>query len=214
MRKDLARHLKEEVEQHLILTKDDATQAKKQLQQMKGKMELLQKGVIEATDDLVEYIATQPLIPTVPVIIRMAQFSEFKECNQVWTSPSFSAYINEVCVTMCLKVYANGDDESNHKYMSVELHVIDGGRDLDFFERTNFDVRLLSQSDVAGSHVATIKGGACYCIVLDASKPIEDRYTKYGSYSRYLRHRHLRTNSSYLKNDCLNFKVSYHKEEH
>ena len=218
MRKELEKHMKEKMEQHLGLTKDhlastkdDATQAKKQLRQMKGKMELLQKGVIEATDDLVECIATQPSIPTVPVIVRMAGFSQLKEHNEIWTSPSFSSQIDGTSFTMCLKVYANGNGDGIGKYMSVELHVISGGSEVGIFPKTEFDVRLLSQTDHTDGHVVSVRGNVLFFLMRGLSS-FEDDYTKLASCSCFLSHRHLQANSQFLKDNCLYFKVSYHQE--
>ena len=110
MRKDMEKHEKEKMKQHLILTKENAAQSRKQLRQMKGKMELLQKGVIEATDEIVECITTQPSIPTIPVIVRMPGFSYLKKCSEVWISPNFTTYLDSQLVTMNMHVYANGND--------------------------------------------------------------------------------------------------------
>jgi len=213
IRKDLEKHMKENVEDHLVLVKEDAAQAKKQLRQIKGKMELLQRGVIEATDDLVECIAMQPSYPVVPVIVRMAGFSGYKKQNKLWTSPKFGAHIDNTSVTMCLYVYPNGCAESQEKQMSVELHVTFGGREVCAFPKTQFNVSLLSQTNQTNSHVVLLRGNLMFYMSQGTSSSIfEGWHTKFAICPAFLSHKRLQTNSQFLQGDCLYFKVSYHEE--
>ena len=119
MRKNVEKHEKNKMKLHLQLTKDNAAQSRKQLRQLKGKMELLQTGVIEFTDELVECITVRQSIPTLPVIIRMPGFSYLKRCSEVWISPNFSTHLENQLVNMSMHVYADGNDNGQGNHLSL-----------------------------------------------------------------------------------------------
>jgi len=208
MRKDMEKHEKEKMKQHLILTKENAAQSRKQLRQMKGQMELLQRGVIEATDEIVEYITTQPSIPSIPAIVRMPGFSYLKKCSEVWISPNFTAHLDSQPVTMSMHVYANGNDTGQGSHLSLYLHITKGPNSFKTVVNDKFDITLLDQTDSRQSHAVAVGSG-----VLFNSEWNIGLHPHYSKCPEYLAHSHLQTNSPFLKDDCLYFKISCHDDK-
>ena len=208
MRKNVEKHEKNKMKLHLQLTKDNAAQSRKQLRQLKGKMELLQTGVIEFTDELVECITVRQSIPTLPVIIRMPGFSYLKRCSEVWISPNFSTHLENQLVNMSMHVYADGNDNGQGNHLSLYLHVTKGPSCFDNLVKDKFDITLLDQTDPQHCHVATIGGGALFhCEWNIGLRP------HYAKCPDYLPHSSLQVDSPFLKDDCLYFKISRHNSE-
>jgi len=205
MRKNTEEHERMKMKQHLMLTKENAAQSRKQLRQIKGKMELLQRGVIEATDEIVECITTQPSIPTIPVIVRMPEFSNLKKCSEVWISPSFASHLGNQPVTMKMHVYADGNDSGRGSHLSLYLHVTEGPKSFEVMCNDKFDITLLDQIDSQHSHAVTVSSGVLFHS--EWSIGLRPHYSKC---PEYLAHSYLQANSSFLKDDCLYFKISHH----
>ena len=149
----------------------------------------------------------QQLRQKLPVaVFKMPQFNQLKSEGRDWTSDAF--YSHSGGYKLCLNVEANGYSMAKGSHVSVFVYIMKGGNDgnLPWPCKAQVCVELLNQITDEGHH----------SYVIDFEEEEATRVQTgatgngYGPYS-FIAHDNLRysitTNTQYLKNDCLFFKI-------
>ena len=220
-RKDQEQHENEKMKEHLMMTKENAFQAKHQLSLMKNYLLLLSKGIVTSTDNFVESLISDHLTPPhIPVIIRMSSYSQLKETGKTWISSSFSVslkskqifHLNAITLVvspmrMCLYVSTRGGRSvKKHTHLSVHLYAIQGEERFDVRPNDKFDVKLLNHTNKEGHHVATISQDYDFLSGIFLYH-IKSWPACYGGIEKFIS---LESLAPFLTDDCLYFQVIPH----
>ena len=201
-RKDLEEHDNEKMKEHLMMTKDELTKTKAQLdaalKQINSLATLVNKHLYPFQLDT---MATN-FKPVCPVTIKMTECKHKKENSIQWYSDPFYTHNNGY--KMCLRIDAAGYGVDKGTHLSVFLYLMKGPHDdeLTWPLRGNFEVKLLNQiSD--NEHYSMIIG-------FDDVRVVEgNRATRGWGYQRFISYEHKSTPACrYLKADCLFFQVT------
>ena len=128
-------HMKENTEAHLFLLAQEAPKLKDRVKQQEDQIKQQgdqikqQVGIIEQQEKQIKQQGEQikSLICIPPADIVMNNFSTYRLCDIVWYSPPFYSHLGGY--KMCLKVYANGNDNDNGKgthHVSVFVYLMRG----------------------------------------------------------------------------------------
>ena len=222
-RKDQEKHENEKMKEHLMMTKDDALQAKHQLSLMKDHLSLINKGIIKSTDDFMESLIVDCSAPQIPVIIRMPGYSQLKETGKTWVSSGFTINLKskQIFTSMplvispvraCLHVYTNGHSLGKNTHLSVYLYVTQGEKEYDFPPENTFNIKLLNHGSREGYHIVTIS--RCHRF-LTGCFPYKVRSwpARYGGNAKFISLDSLKQNSPFLSDDCLHFQITQHHDD-
>ena len=225
-RKDQEKHDNEKMKEHLMMTKENAFQAKNQLSLMKDHLYLLHKGVINSTDDFIATLISNHPTPHIPVIIRMPSYSQLKETGKAWISSGFIVNLSNRQVLhlssvplvisptrMCLHVCTNGGHSlKKHTHLSVYLYATQGEDRFDVPPEDKFDIKLLNHTDKEGHHIATISRDYSFLTGPFVYK-IKSWPACYGGAEKFISLESLNQNSPFLSDDCLYFQVTRHDSQ-
>ena len=208
-RKDQEEHQKQNMEKHLQLTKNDAFEAKRQLNLLKDHLCLLNKGLIKSTDAFVESLIINDSTPEIPIIIRMPGFSKLKKAEKVWISSGFTAHLKIQQDTqvfpmkMCVYVYSAGHGQGSRTHLSVYLYIIEGEKMFYKPPQNSFNIKLLSHTSGVDHHTVTFCRRSYFLL-----ERVESWPACYGGNSQFLSLDRLKQNSPFLSNDCLYFQIT------
>ena len=131
------------------------------------------------------------------------EFSKRKQLNNTFYGPSF--YTNQHGYKMCLKVYANGNDDGKDTHVSVYVNIMAGDNDeqLQWPFVGDIEFMLLNWRENKGHHKAIISIHASSGLV----RVLQGDYGKSWGRPEFILHLSLRyncsTNTEYLQNDSL-----------
>ena len=149
----------------------------------------------------------------VPVTIKMAGFGECKKKSTAWFSRPF--YTGRGGCKMCLRVDANGSEDSRGTHVSVGAYLMRGEFDsrLKWPYRGTVTIQLVNQLEDKEHCTKTIR----YTEAADRDCSISSQVTDGEQasagcgWSRFIRHSNLglsvANNRQYLKDDCLFFHI-------
>ena len=156
-RKDMEKHKKQKMEQHLMMTKDELAGTKAQLatslKQITNLTILLNAQLTKTTNSVdvrpvyLDAIATMFTLgnQACPVTMKMSEFNEKKSKDARWCSDSFYSYNKGY--KMSLLVYPAGHGDGKGTHLSVYLYLMKGPHDdeLTWPLRGEFEIKLLNQ---------------------------------------------------------------------
>ena len=187
LREDRQKHLLENVEQHATIATNTNVSLKRELHDVSEKL----------TD-------AKCLVP--PVTFKMTNYRQKKEEKKVWHSPMF--YSHPRGYKMNLKACVAGDDDKG--YLAVFCYLFPGHNDdnLDwpFSNENSITIQILNQSRDLKHHVINFNWNHSDEEV--RKKP--DAFVSCGwGLDQFISHSDLeRVTNSYVKNDCVYFRVS------
>ena len=190
-RQEIPSHMKEEVEQHLLLM----------LEQMRPVQE----------PALLPPVADNPqgLFNVPPVEFTMTDFLQKKDTNTKWTSPPF--YTHQQGYKMCLQVYANGHGDGEGTHLSVFVALMRGEHDkhLEWPFEGDISYQLLNWRKDRRHHEKTTSFNienieSCVHATKECIS-IGQGYQEFISHS-FLSYNST-TNTEYLQDDCLRLRV-------
>ena len=223
-RKDMEKHKKQKMEQHLMMTKDELTDTKVQLatslKQITNLTILLNAQLTKTTNSIdvrpiyLDAIATALMLgnQVCPVTIKMSEFNEKKSKETQWYSDSF--YTHNKGYKMSLLIYPAGSGDSKGTHLSVYLYLMKGPHDdeLTWPLRGEFEVKLLNQTRDSKHHLSVIS----YTDRAQndaAGRVIEgDKATTGWGRAQFISNESLHKSTTFqqfLKDDCLFFQVNY-----
>ena len=222
-RKDMEKHENEKMKEHLMMTKEDAYQAKHKLSLIKDHLYLLHNGIVQSTDNFMESLAIHRPIPQIPVIIRMPGYSQLKETGKTWVSSSFTVNLKHkpnaiFCLdstfhkispmTMCLHITASGGHYlGKTTHLSVYLYATEGEEEFNGYPENEFDIKLLDRTDKEQHHIATISRGHTFLTGFFMYE-IRSWPACYGGVEEFISLDSLKPNFPFLSDDCLYFQVT------
>ena len=150
-----------------------------------------------------------------PMIFKITKFTQWLKSKSVWYSSPFFAF--EKGYKMYLHVYAAGYGDGEGTHVSVFLHLMKGPHDDELEQsgcwplRGTFTIELLNQLNDSDhySHEVTYGTEADDDYI---NRVVEDNRAAIGwGHHQFISHNILfnLTNSAYLMNDILNFRISY-----
>ena len=185
-REDLPQHNKDKLEEHLGSAVNNIEKLKHTIKQLEQQQ---------------DHTVTK---------IKMVEFEALKERNTTWYSPHFHTHLGGY--KLCLEVDANGYDDSEGTHVSCYINLVPGEYDdtMEWPFQGEVTVELLNQLEDKNH----------YNIVIDfddntpdeyKNRKEEEDYKAWGD-SQFIPHTDLRlnsfTNTQYLMNDTLYFRVS------
>ena len=201
-RKDVEEHDNEKMKEHLLMTKDELTNTKAQLdaalKQINSLAVLMNKHLYPIQlDSLVTKFKR-----VCPVTIKMTEHNDKKENAIQWYSDPF--YTHNKGYKMCLRIDAAGYGKGKGTHLSVFLYLMKGPHDneLTWPLRGKFEVNVLNQiSD--NEHYSMI-------ITFEAIRVIEgDRATRGWGYQQFISYDYRSTPTcQFLKDDRLFFQIT------
>ena len=172
LRKDLEKHSKENMEEHLLLTTKKLDSTEDELETLQERVHTLEKvmqhimktKLVDQNDKIVLWpshlqlassmVENTPGEHVIPVIIKMSNFTDLKlqKKKRLYSMPF---YTHEKGYKMCLSVYPNGCSKGEGTHMSVFLCVMKGSYDdhLGWPLKGDFEVSLLNQLSDTEHHV-------------------------------------------------------------
>ena len=142
-----------------------------------------------------------------PVSFKITKFSQWFKNNKEWYSNPFFAF--DGGYQMCLKVYAAGNDDGEGTHVSVYLHFMKGPYD-DKLARSGywplrgiFTIILLNQLNDRDHYRHKIHHNEY------TNRIVTETEAKGWGIPQFISHDILFQHKGYLKNDLLNFRVSY-----
>jgi len=172
-RKDLEKHYKENMKEHLLLTTKKLNDTEDELRGRMLTLERAMQYIINSTtmqqnDKQVLWpshlqlassiVANAPGEHVTPVIIKMSNFAQNKLQEKKWFSPPFYSHTKGYKMCMSVYPYGNGKNESTH--MSVFLHRMKGPYDDYLWPlEENFELKLLNQISDTEHDVAQLSFG-------------------------------------------------------
>ena len=222
-RKNMEKHKKQKIEEHLMMTKDELTDTKAQLattsKQITNLTILLSAQLNKGTNlaDVrplcLDAIATVVKLgnQACPVTIKMSEFNENKSQEAQWYSDSF--YTHNKGYKMCLCVNTGGYGSGKGTHLSVFLYLMKGPHDdeLTWPLRGKFEIKLLNQIRDSEHHSTAL----IYDNSIDdqiTSRVIEGDKAKIGrGWSQFISNGGLHKSTKvqqFLKDDCLFFQVT------
>lgn len=116
-RKDMPAHLTESIVSHMSLHVASFELLKEENEQLKKQVARLEQDV--------QMLKTESVPINVELV--MPNVDQYKRNDEVWISPPF--YTHPHGYKMCLKVYANGQDEAKGTHLSAYIYVLQGEYD-------------------------------------------------------------------------------------
>ena len=145
-----------------------------------------------------------------PLDLMMSEFEQHKQASDRWMSAPFYSHVSGY--KMCLSVHANGLRSGKNTHLSVAVRLMRGEHDdqLKWPFRGAIMIQLLNQRRSGRNHERTIvfDDGLGDAGSIDAgARVVGQEIATYGwGYGQFIAHPALYT--KYLKNDCLNFRIS------
>ena len=221
-RKDMEKHKKQKMEQHLMMTKDELTDTKAQLatslKQITNLTILLNAQLNKSASSIdvrPVYLDTIATVVTLgnqacPVTIKMSEFNEKKNKEAQWCSDSF--YSHNKGYKMFLCVYLDGCGAGKGTHLSVFLYLMKGPHDdeLTWPLRGEFVIKLLNQIGDSKHHSYVVRyddGASEYHV---DSRVTEDN--KGWGNRQFISNVNLHKSTTvqqFLKDDCLFFQVNF-----
>ena len=155
-RRDLEKHDNEKVNEHLMMTKNELTNTKAQLddalKQISSLAALLNVHLYPIQLDNM----ARDLKQVCPVTIKMTGFKDKENNMEEWFSNSFYTHNNGY--KMCLSIFAGGEGEDRGTHLSLFLHVLRGPHDdeLTWPLKGEFEIKLLNQISDTEHYSATL----------------------------------------------------------
>ena len=219
-RKDLEKHDNDMMKEHLMMTKNELTNIKSQLdvalRQITNLMVLVKAQLCPDTmDPDMRSVQLDAMVTTLtcvcPVAFKMTEYSDKKENDLLWCSDTFYSHNNGY--RMCLEVDAVGYGDGEDTHLSVGLSLKKGPHDdkLRWPLRGEFEIALLNQISDSEHYGENIY----YCGDDNSGNRItelncDDNDGAWG-FAQFISNDDLRKvtpTCQYLKNDCLFFKVT------
>ena len=198
-RKDQDQHYKEKMEEHLIMTKNELTGTKAQLNKLTVYVRSLQLDAL-----------MRKLNVRCPVTFKISELSDKEVGELKWSSDSF--YTHHKGYKMTLGVDDYGDEDGNYTHLSVYLHLMKGQYDdeLTWPLRERFEVKLLNQLSDSENFSSTITYGDrtpdhCANRVMGGSKASGWGHRQFISNGELCK---ATSSCQYLKDDCLFLQVT------
>ena len=218
----LQAHLADNVEGHLSMVSEHLQLENQQQQHMIAQLQStvleqkqhnkqLQATVKEQQRQIDVLISALGQVPIHILVseITMTDFQKCKKADDFWFSPPFYSHIGGY--KMCLGVYANGRQDGRGTHVSMYVNLMRGEYDdqLQWPFRGDITIELLNQRHDEGHLKRTVpfddRAGDEY-----AARVVgQERTTRGWGYHKLIAHSELSTErKTYLKTDCLKFRVS------
>ena len=236
-RKDLENHNRQNMEEHLTMTKNELINTKAQLQNTTAQLQNTTAQLDIAVNQITNLalLVNAHLTPSIsdadlrsfqlvsmvtlfkstcPVIIMMKGYKDKKDSTTEWFSDPF--YTHSKGYKMCLCVDAGGDVNVKGTHLSVYLFLMKGPHDdeLTWPLRGKFEIELLNQIRDSHHHSMTLDyGDDDENVPVDCSnRVIECEKAEGWGEPKFISNKNLHKitpTCQYLKADCLFFKVNF-----
>ena len=217
-RKDKEEHKKEQMEEHLMMTKDALAIALKQINN------LAQLAMVNSMSSppnntkwpiILDVKATmlQSGSQMCPVTIKMSEFNSKYEDKVEWYSDPF--YTHNKGYKICVRVDAAGNGDGEGTHLSIFLYLMKGPHDdeLTWPLRGKFEIKLLNQISDSEHHSLTVtyndRASDINAVVDRVTEG--DRSENGWGHHQYISNEDLNKitpTCQYLKDDCLFFQVT------
>ena len=169
---------------------------------------------LQAIETELEYLREQIDYPSLPVDLRLTRFSRLRASGDHWLSVPFYACVLGSCQSgylMRLIVYPNGTESGINSHMSVYVHLMKGKYDSDLSWPFQGAVKVTLVNRVDVSTTNQVSQTFEFSNASDfGARIIEGMMATNGQgYPRFVDHKELLSNTSYLQDDTLVFKVEF-----
>ena len=222
IRKDMEKHKKQKMEQHLMMTKDELTDTKAQLatslKQITNLTILLNAQLNKSASSIdvrPVYLDTIATVVTLgnqacPVTIKMSEFNEKKTKKARWCSDSFYSHNKGYKMSLCVYLAGCGDSKGTH--LSVFLYLMKGPHDdeLTWPLRGKFEIKMLNQIRDSKHHLCMVRYDD-RASEYHVDSRVTEGYNAWGNrqfISKEKLHKST-TVQQFLKDDCLFFQVNF-----